>query len=131
LIQSGNSDIQPASSSKGSKAKLISWASSKKVLLPSGETLKVPLPNGLDNKLHPPPGREGYLTKMAAQQSPLPEISKQLEASPHSFFEPPQSPGRWGYLAAQQSTSKDFFGFTTSIIDNLRKLKFRPRFAYF
>ncbi|KAN0114049.1 hypothetical protein V8E52_007025 [Russula decolorans] len=61
-----------------------------------------------------PPGREGYLSKVAGQQSPLPEVK---HAPPSSYFDPPpQSKGLVSYF-------KTFFG-------KLGKLKFRKVPAY-
>jgi hypothetical protein len=122
LIQPGTStEIQPASSSD---PKSVSWAPSKKVQLPSGKTIMLPLQSEVI-KLPTPPGREAYLAKMAAQQSPSPEIKHE---SLWSYFDP--APGR-EQMAAQQSPSrpsKGFFGDSTNLFKKLGKLKFLPRF---
>ena len=134
LIQPGiSSPIRPAFK-LSSKAKSVSWAPSKDVILPSGEAPTLPLQLDVKNIL-PLPGREGYLTKMAAQQSPAPDVeqaSRHIEqTSPHNYSDLPPPPGREGYftkMAAQQSPSKDFINDSTNVIDKLRKFKLLPRF---
>jgi hypothetical protein len=53
---------QPASIT-GNKPKLVSWASTKNVLLPSGDVLKRPLQSDTNLHLSPPPGQPGYVAK--------------------------------------------------------------------
>ncbi|KAF8490077.1 hypothetical protein F5888DRAFT_1743057 [Russula emetica] len=80
-----STETQPASPSE---AKSVSWAPSKEVLLPSGETVSEPLTpeSGSESSwgyfdLPTPLGREEYLAKMAAQQSPSPEVASTLRTS--------------------------------------------------
>jgi hypothetical protein len=110
---------QPPASS--GKTKSVSWGHTTKVHIYDKDPFENPLPL--------PPGRNGYLAKVAAQQSPSPNIE---HASSSSYFDPPK-PQSKGFV----SNFKTFFAklgklnlrpnFKT-LSGKLGKLKFRPRF---
>jgi hypothetical protein len=100
---------QPPASS--GKTKLVSWGPTTKVHFYDKDPFENPLPR--------PPGRKGYLAKVAAQQSPSPDIEHDVSSS--SYFSPsPQSPPK--------PQSKGFVSNFKTYFRKLGKLNFRPRF---
>ena len=119
LIQPGTStEIQPPSSSK---AKSVSWAPSKEVILPSGEIYGEMLPP--ENKPLPlPPGPEGHQPIQPTTSSKAKSVSwppsKEVQLPSGEIYSEMQPPGPEGYqpkMAAQQlpsppePQSKNFF----------------------
>jgi hypothetical protein len=94
---------QPPASS--GKTKSVLWGHTTKVHIYDKDPFENPLPL--------PPGRNGYLAKVAAQQSPSPNIE---HASSSSYFDPPK-PQSKGFV----SNFKTFFA-------KLGKLNLRPNF---